>query len=97
MVATELLPPGEPEEYNVDPMIDRWYISNDLPNPGWMLVNELPADYIPEAVVTPDGVWHGNEETHHFADARDPAWVEAYRQIITDYPRHLAVGAGGHF
>ncbi|PZR95323.1 MAG: hypothetical protein DLM69_11740 [Candidatus Chloroheliales bacterium] len=91
------IPQGAAAEYTTDPKIDRWYISNDLPDPGWMLVSHLPAEYVPEAVVTPDGVWHADEKLAHFADARDPAWITKYRQLLRDYHEHLAVSAGGHF
>jgi len=78
------------------PMFDYFYVEKEFPA-SIVFVSKLPPDFVPNAVLTPDGVMHGNEKYNTFVyNSDDPYWLAQYRRVLSDYPDHLAVEVGCH-
>jgi hypothetical protein len=66
-------------------------------------VRDIPIDdpnYVPFAVVTPDGQWHQEGTMHMWAivtDALNPEeWQRQVKELFAQYPNHLAVAVDCH-
>ncbi len=76
------------------------------PSPGWfeqapndikrnmVLVQDVPPTFVPWAVLTPDGEWHGGGP---HADKDEDAWAVEQEGILRGHPEHLAIGVDFHY
>jgi len=58
-----------------------------------VLVREVPAGFVPWAVLTPDGNWHGGGGD---ADKDMGAWTAEQANILHKYPDYLAISVHFH-
>jgi hypothetical protein len=59
-----------------------------------VLVRDIPASFVPWAVLTPDGEWHGGGGN----DEKDmAAWTIEQAAILSSYPDHLAISIDFHY
>jgi hypothetical protein len=57
-------------------------------------VRDIGSSFIPWAVLTPDGTWHGGGGT---AEKDEAAWAIELGRILGDYPDHLAISIDFHY
>jgi hypothetical protein len=62
------------------------------------LVQDIPYDLVPFAVITPGGIWHTEGEMQEFglSTNHDPYWEDKYDQLREQYADCLAVALDCH-
>lgn len=68
---------------DVDEFADESFITNICP------VKELPISLLPQAIVTPDGLWYDRGDD---AESREQSWMDEYHGLCEKYADCLAVG-----
>ncbi len=59
-----------------------------------VLVHDIPANFVPWSVLTPDGKWHGGGGD---ADKDMDAWTVEQATILRQYPDHFAISVDFHY
>jgi hypothetical protein len=59
-----------------------------------VLVRDIPTTFVPWAVLTPDGTWHGGSG---YAEKDMEAWAVEQAAILSKYADHLAISVDFHY
>lgn len=99
----ELNPQGEWDSWKLDSYgtlgdcADQKFANTELAGNGCWVKN-LSFDYVPFAVITPDGEWHkeGQMGMFGFSSDHDPYWEDKFDQMREQYANCLAVALDCH-